>query len=196
MKNQTKTFQIMDKLIIENIGEIQKGITKYKPFMNKMRVEMSNSMFVKAIYQRVDEVNEKYINDKISCHRGCSYCCHDEIRMTKFESDYLKDYIFSNKIKPNRRLLKKQNRHPYSLLSFNDKKCSLLKNGECQVYEARPLICRIYNSTADPLLCINPKNTPTVRSIDVLAIMATLIDIDIEVNKSNNEYLIHKILKE
>jgi len=57
-------------------------------------------------------------------------------------------------------LLKKQNKvKDFKKLKWADKKCSLLtEDGECSIYEIRPLVCRAYNSIDNPINCNADKN--------------------------------------
>lgn len=183
----TKSEQQNAELMLEAVEVMMPGI-------REAHTELSNNMFMQAVNKAIDYLTEKYLKDKTSCSKGCSFCCHDEIRMSSFEADYIKGYVFSNKIIPNRRLLKKQSRKPYSELSFADKQCSLLKNGECSIYEARPLICRTYNSTVEPERCKDPIDVPCVRSGEILGILGSVIQLHHEKN-GLLEFKLNQILK-
>lgn len=106
------------------------------------------------IYDMVKNVQQASgWDEEISCKKGCSFCCHDEINITDWEAIRILNHI--EEYKPDLELLKKQNEaEDFRKLPWVDQKCSLLnKDGTCSIYENRPLICRTHNSTDDPQLC-------------------------------------------
>lgn len=62
----------------------------------------------------------------MNCNKGCSKCCINDLTLLPVEFDYIKEKIRTKKIKP------------------NNKKgsCIMLDEGQCQIYESRPLVCR------------------------------------------------------
>lgn len=89
-----------------------------------------------ALYQKVqvhsDRVMDTYAG-KFKCRKGCSDCCSSDRSVSAVE--------FANVARvlselPEKKLarLKSQPR--------SKKRCSMLLDGNCAVYEARPLICR------------------------------------------------------
>ena len=83
-----------------------------------------------------------------SCKKGCEMCCYDKVYLTTTEKVILDHYVKKNKIHPD-----PVNNKPWSERKFAEYKCRYLKNGECQVYDARPFVCRTHNSSDDPSLC-------------------------------------------
>lgn len=97
---------------------------------------------VQALHQ-INTVIQKRANlaAHVQCHRQeCSFCCHSEIFLTKTEVDYIKQHATYEVDKT--RQEKQRNTLDYRSLSFADKACIMLKNGKCQIYEHRPLLCR------------------------------------------------------
>lgn len=63
------------------------------------------------------------------CADGCHACCHDLIQMSPEERDNMGGYEFTDS-------------------------CIHLVNGHCEVYERRPLVCRLYGSS-ELLRCVD-----------------------------------------
>lgn len=72
---------------------------------------------------------EKEHNNSMQCKLGCDSCC-ESIRIFPLEFDAIR-YEISNKQLP-----------PYKFKHAFSKSCRFLKNGQCQIYESRPIICR------------------------------------------------------
>jgi Fe-S-cluster containining protein len=137
---------------------------------------------VKGVYKLVDVISaELDIKDKIQCGRQeCSYCCHSAIYITPLEAEHIRakgDYTIDDNLQ------KKQRTTDYSKLSFMDKACIMLKNGKCQVYENRPVLCRNHQilKGEDPLDCLKQSSLGNtfikdVRSPVLEALNIYLID--------------------
>ncbi len=113
------------------------------------------------------------------CKKGCSTCCNLVVEITAIEADLIKDYVIKNfgqeEIKTLEGKLKNDCYHyPNSQHCLSDdslrlkhfklnRPCSFLSpNGECTIYEVRPINCRSYLVFSDPETC-KPKdgNRPT-----------------------------------
>jgi Fe-S-cluster containining protein len=103
------------------------------------------------IQQEFNRNIQKY-GDKIKCRKGCSQCCSQIFRITRFDAFVLKDHI--NKLPENIKisLRKKANVYIENLQREDldgdyfrkpDFACPALNDeGACLIYEARPVICR------------------------------------------------------
>lgn len=109
-----------------------------------------------------------YADGHIACRKGCAYCCHQAIDISRLEAEYIQEKT-GIQYAP---VFTSTQRDP---LGFSEKTpCPFLKQGVCSIYEYRPLICRIaVNLDSDPYWCefenwhkpggVVPK--PTFRSI-------------------------------
>ncbi len=76
---------------LERLGEPEEGVA-----------------LVRNIFRLMDDLTEEYLKEnEISCHRGCSWCCHQLVCCTTLEMELIIDYI-SSLSKPNRRSIKQR----------------------------------------------------------------------------------------
>jgi len=122
----------------------------------------------------------------IACHSGCHWCCHMKVSLTAPEIFALVDYLASQP-EPLRTSIATRaaelSRDP-RIFSADAKveariPCAMLsERGACQVYPARPLACRGYNSldaescrrSLDDDLEIVESNEPLLRDITAVAL--------------------------
>ncbi len=85
-----------------------------------------------------------------ACARGCGHCCHVSVPITEFEARYMAENLG---IKPVE--LKQSIRHKLSEYGSHTP-CPFLANGECSIYEVRPLTCRMHmNFDRDNYWCLH-----------------------------------------
>ena len=155
----------------------------YKEHIRKRAFELaeefenkSDSEIVQSLYKMADErIKEIILPNPVSCTKGCSFCCYGEVQISNIEASY-----FLNKIdgtKGNEEILKKQNSvKDFKELKWVDTRCPMLgENEECTVYENRPLICRMTNSTDYPPLCKENEPRKQLFMIEISAIQASLL---------------------
>lgn len=131
-----------------------------------LNAPMSTTKKIYAIWAICDELNSE--NGKnVACRRGCSHCCHIAVAITPEEAEAIGKRIGRAPRKDVTLC-----RNPSEGFDFGyDNPCTFLKDGECSIYEHRPLACRAHFSLdVDALLCelhppesspvplLNPKN--------------------------------------
>ncbi len=85
-----------------------------------------------------------------ACARGCGHCCHVSVPITEFEARYMGDNLNIEPV-----ALKQSIRHDLKEFSTHTP-CPFLKNGECSIYEVRPLTCRMHmNFDRDNYWCLH-----------------------------------------
>ena len=103
--------------------------------------------------------NRALYGDRIQCRAGCSDCCHQLFEITEIEAQYIAEGL--SRVEPAVRLELETRARPYmearrGLLAAGGSTeawgtlpppgsrlaCPALKDGVCQIYEHRPLICR------------------------------------------------------
>lgn len=110
---------------------------------------------LEAVYRYTDEFNA-FLAPLMSCGKGCSHCCHIDVQITVLEAEY---------IQVKRGIPAQVNA---GLTHGHREACPFLAPwGACSIYEARPLICRLYHVAGDPenckpgrdqMLYVNPKD--------------------------------------
>ncbi len=112
-------------------------INKYEELINLIQIE----------YER----NKSKLGNKIKCRKGCVQCCYQIFKITILDSDLIKNYIDTLSLEAKDHLKYKANNYLVSLnnsaisddLKLTTPPCpALSSDGECTIYEARPIICR------------------------------------------------------
>jgi uncharacterized protein len=85
---------------------------------------------------------------RAACARGCAHCCHGAVPITAAEARFIGEQIG---VQPS----DVANSPRRSKQSFStETPCLFLKNGECSIYESRPLLCRThFNFDRDNYWC-------------------------------------------
>jgi len=162
----------------KNEAEIMDRAEVISKALNFMMLFKPLDEVMEFAYNSVDEIFKEsgYFKDT-SCQKGCSFCCHDSIIVSKMEAEYLKRKLTG--VSFDSLLLKRQNKTEFSNLKWKHKRCVLLdKNNRCSIYENRPLICRTHNSLDAPELCHlgnNDKGHKQAYSIEIEATAIALM---------------------
>ena len=102
-------------------------------------------------------LDNKGVNNKIQCDKGCSACCHSEVTITDLEAQVLRSFCKKNNLDLNTELMQKQvgkYGEDWLGLDWESRKCMFLNDqGACSVYEARPGVCRKHLVISDPVKC-------------------------------------------
>ena len=106
--------------------------------------------------QIIDKAENNDADFQIDCSSGCSYCCHMQVKVTPPECFLIFEYILETFSAREIERLKKRIKHNRGLTdgrSFNERvllkretPCIFLTDHACDVYNARPLICRAWHS--------------------------------------------------
>jgi len=112
---------------------------------------------VKQIHEAIDEAlvaGQKGLQEKISCKKGCSNCCHLNIVVTDDEAEVLAPlYDGTQNEKLKRQAAVTDDLKYPSILGYEDAACVFLKDNACSVYENRPMACRTYYVVSNPEDC-------------------------------------------
>lgn len=171
MKKQDNTEQKLEMKIsltnnlsqqLEQFDSKQKQLVldmynHYVEHFKQIKAEYEPEALSYNIHRFVDAILDEELRDntvKISCRKGCFYCCEQNVDITEEEALLLVKIAKERGLELNKRLLKKQ--FKYSVDNWHKqehKQCVFLSKGECQVYEHRPTACRKHIVFTDPKLC-------------------------------------------
>ncbi|MDQ3019339.1 MAG: YkgJ family cysteine cluster protein [Bacteroidota bacterium] len=116
-------------------------------YLNKKYIDITN------LIQNEFERNVSKYGDKIKCKKGCSKCCSQIFKITFVDSIIIQKYLNSISTEEKNNLKAKAKKYLTEINSEHSKHneyfskpeipCpALSENGECMIYEARPVICR------------------------------------------------------
>lgn len=95
----------------------------------------------------------------VSCHKGCSACCHMEVEVTTYEAEILKQLV-QDGLSIDRARLQRQGERSLQDpvwregMKNEDNKCVFLNHeGSCRIYEHRPVMCRRHSVTSPAEYC-------------------------------------------
>lgn len=172
--------------------------------IKELRMTLPDSQIFLMIRQGFDNfIQRSGMFEKATCQKGCSFCCHDRIIVSKMEIDHIKAVVKAKGITPNRERLQKQKKN-FANLKWKDKACPLLsepnEKGEriCMIYEDRPMVCRSHNSMEEPKFC--NKNVYPARSIqegrilELDALSMGLIMVDVPKGAQDYRVALHNVL--
>jgi Fe-S-cluster containining protein len=158
---------------------------------------------VDYVWSSIDQINDRVgITAASTCFRGCSICCNGNIHVSSLEASYITSYVKQYEIPVKKREVKRLAKvKNIDDLPLGKRMCPLLDSkNECSIYERRPSICRVYNSTDDPKLCDidkHKKTTGTGRTVQSFALYYSLFELDIELGfmeKDEDKIPLHKAL--
>jgi Fe-S-cluster containining protein len=150
----------MKNTLIENQDLIFRQAMEYVPILKEIyELHGGNAMIQYAHDECQRMLERKELFKETSCQGSCSFCCHQDIMMSKLEADYTREILKLNNLVPDPIRSKLQRELPKESLNFMARACPMLadENEEgkrlCTIYEARPLVCRTHNSLNEPKFC-------------------------------------------
>lgn len=103
----------------------------------------------------VDKAAEKVAPSTI-CKRGCSHCCYQAVRLSQWEAERIGKAIGREPAAADNRgaPIGEASEH------YAGTPCPMLKDGECSVYDVRPIACRSYFSLENDASLCDTINNP------------------------------------
>jgi Fe-S-cluster containining protein len=118
---------------------------------------------ITGLIQREFDRNFELYGEKIQCRKGCSKCCSQIFRITLLDGWIIKQHIRSLPEEERNELQQKALQHEEGL------PCPALGlQGECTIYDARPVICRRFGMPIYDYK--NPSNVHACELTDTLLI--------------------------
>lgn len=135
------------------------------------------------IYKKVDEELAKQFQDPmvsqlVQCKKGCSACCHTQVSVTIEEAELLatkvKDGLPIDWTKLFVQASAGVSSAQFFRIPYEMRGCIFLDDeGQCRVYEDRPVVCRTNHVLSDPKQCevkdSNSENQPKVQLLNTYA---------------------------
>jgi hypothetical protein len=118
---------------------------------------VSMSAKILAIWELADFMGRFTAGD-VACKRGCSHCCHIAVLVPKQEAEVIAHRVGRKPATVPPRMDAQHIEWGYH------NPCPFLRDGECSIYESRPLVCRAhYSVDKDELLCsLSPPHSNSV----------------------------------
>lgn len=137
------------------------------------------------VYQDVDtriayhKIRDPGFKD-VPCKKGCAYCCHINVDITRDEALLINDVVKRQDIHLDLGYLREQAKYKkedYAKNLKNNAKCIFLKsNNTCRIHNHRPTSCRTYFVADDPEKCDTSKsNVVAMVNIVSLEILFTAL---------------------
>ncbi len=139
----------------------------YNAFINGAVLPLLTEIMAYA-HDIVDALEHSDKSPAVACSSGCSYCCHSQIHVLPIETllilsfiheSFTKNQIVQLRDRIGKRLQLTRGKSVDILFPLKEKlSCIFLENNMCSIYQARPFICRAWNSV-DSSLCRTIYNT-------------------------------------
>ncbi len=145
---------------LKDSAEVRKIVRNLTQKISRNRDPIKRARFVHdKISQSIARLFEdEAVQKHVSCKKGCTACCHTQVSVTEDEAKLLAKHITKIPDFDWHRLLTqveaKDNGDPFFDIPYEQRGCVFLdKQGECQVYEDRPSVCRSNHAVSHPKLC-------------------------------------------
>ncbi|MBN1960386.1 MAG: YkgJ family cysteine cluster protein [Deltaproteobacteria bacterium] len=147
----------------------------------------------------------------VSCGKGCGICCSQIVPISEVEAFVLRDLIrhlpamrrkiiyarfataqqhfekvglWSRLINPDAISVEEYQDFSLEYFSYNIP-CPFLDEGSCSIHPQRPLVCREYLVTNDPIACANPGNGKVIDGVELPSSVSDALKVS---SRSNTKY--------
>jgi Fe-S-cluster containining protein len=146
--------------IMGNIEDVRKHLLTY---------EDTSNLTMATIGMLEVTIAKQLPKNVIPCKKGCDECCHIHTSCFNSEMDVIMNYIKAYSIEVDRTALElKASLDQLALdkgpdfwlehVTYENRACVFLKDGSCQIYPVRPLVCRTHFSAMDSSEYCNTKD--------------------------------------
>jgi Fe-S-cluster containining protein len=102
--------------------------------------------------------SDPVVSENVTCKKSCSACCHTQVSVTKDEAELLaKEVLQGTKVDIHRLRHLAEAGNESALFyksSYEQRACPFLsQEGNCEVYENRPSVCRTNHVVSEAELC-------------------------------------------
>ncbi len=148
-------FQSLNKYIYQLTNSIMAELSLKEPGVARG----------KHVHQLIESEIEKSAHVAVTCHKGCSACCHLEVEITSDDAEVLAQEVVSGLQIDHVRLAELAHREKNDLLwrrpLHAENRCLFLgSDGGCRAYAARPSACRKLSVISEPEECASMDGSP------------------------------------
>lgn len=135
-----------------------RALHKDNPWLDRMaeaagvivRADVTHKKRLKMLRALADRINSA-VSKEAACRRGCDACCKIQVEMTSWEAKVIAEELGIQLKQPAAPLEGHSRERSLALLG---KPCGFLRNGDCSIYESRPIACRLHHSlNMDARMC-------------------------------------------
>ena len=142
----------------------------------------------RRLHQMLEEEIAKTSSIEVSCKKGCGFCCHLQVDITKDEAEVLYEEILSgyeiDQVRLARLALRERTSEEWKKGVVTDNRCVFLNSeNACGIYASRPSSCRKLSVTSDPKDCADPNGATIPKIIPMAEIILSAA-----LNLQNNPY--------
>ncbi|MFM6927786.1 MAG: YkgJ family cysteine cluster protein [Bdellovibrio sp.] len=148
--------QLAPETFVAFLNNLSEELNKYAAAFSQIS---TNEERARRLHQWVEEEISQGANIPVSCHKGCSACCHMEVEVTSYEVEILARLVQSGHEIDRDRLVRQSSRNLQDASWKQgprnpDSKCVFLNaEGSCSIYEHRPVMCRRHSVTSPAANC-------------------------------------------
>lgn len=95
----------------------------------------------------------------MQCKINCSQCCHVDLSIFEGEAFVILDWVKNLDKEKKQELKSRLNAPPQTSVYNKQKACAFLRNNQCTIYDARPIICRTQGVVLQYKTIVDKSNT-------------------------------------
>lgn len=195
-QTHTKLTRSLKKFILDYEGQLAADV--FEQFLESLHEELEKAsqelkqssvggMRAMKLQEMVDAEIAEGADIEVSCFKGCSACCHMEVEITSYEAEVLK-HLVEDGMSIDRARLQQQSQRSLQDPAWREgmrnetNKCVFLNHqGECRVYENRPVMCRRHSVTSAAEYCENIDSKIVIRYFPKVDLLISAANEDSEV---------------